>query len=124
MDIEIRRNDDLERTDMVQAQFTTVHITSLLPLNTYSFTIFVVSDIGRSRPSMINGSTLSLSKLLEKVPLFFSFYHICSICKPYIFEYHYSIDYSNFAILASKLFSNNESYNISFVLSSSIRNQC
>ena len=61
VDIEIRRNDVLERTDIVQAQFATGLITSLLPLTTYSFTIFVVSDIGRSRPSMINGSTLSLS---------------------------------------------------------------
>ena len=61
VDIEIRRNDVLERTDIVQDQFAKGLITSLLPLTTYSFTIFVVSDIGRSRPSMINGSTLSLS---------------------------------------------------------------
>ena len=67
MDIEIRRNDDLERTDIVQAQFITVLITSLVPLTTYSFRIFVVSDIGRSKPSMINDSTLSLSELLNKL---------------------------------------------------------
>ena len=82
MDIEIRRNDDLERTDIVQAQFTTVLITYLLPLNTYSFTIFVVSDIGRSRLSMINGSTLSLSKLLEKLLLFFHFITFVGLSSP------------------------------------------
>ena len=46
----------------MQAQFATALIPSLLPQTTYSFTIFVVTDVGRSRPSIINGSTPSLSK--------------------------------------------------------------
>ena len=65
VDIEIRRNYVWERTDIVQPQFTTVLITSLLPLTTYSISIFAVSEVGRSRPSVINSSTLSLSMLLQ-----------------------------------------------------------
>ena len=60
-EIEVRRNDSVERTIMIGPESTTEIISSLLPLTTYSFTVFVVTDVGRSRPSSINASTLSLS---------------------------------------------------------------
>jgi len=65
VEIEITKNNTFERTDLVAAQFTTTLIYFLLPLTTYTFTLFVVTDVGRSRPSAINGSTLSLSMLFE-----------------------------------------------------------
>ena len=62
VEIEVRRNDFLERTVMIGPESTSGTISSLLPLTTYSFTVFVVTDVGRSRPSSINASmSLSLS---------------------------------------------------------------
>ena len=62
VEIEVGKNDSLERTVMMGPEFTTETISSLPPLTTYSFTVFVVTDVGRSRPSSINASmTLSLS---------------------------------------------------------------
>ena len=63
VEIEVRRNDSLERTVMIGPESIIGTISSLLPLTTYSFTVFVVTDVGRSRPSSINASmSLSLSK--------------------------------------------------------------
>ncbi len=58
---EIRRSGSLVRTDMFGPEITMAAIESLLPLTTYNFTMFVVTDVGRSRPSVISVSTLSLS---------------------------------------------------------------
>ena len=64
VEIEVRRNDSLERTVMIGPESTTGTISSLHPLTTYSFTVFVVTDVGRSRPSSINNSmSLSFSML-------------------------------------------------------------
>ena len=67
VDIEIRTNDDiLLRTDAISPHLTTAAISSLLPLTSYNFIAFVISNVGRSRPSSINGSTLSLSMFIER----------------------------------------------------------
>jgi len=63
-EIEIRRNGSLERTDMIAPQFSGAELSSLLPLSLYNFTVYVVSDVGRSRPSVVSASTLSLSNSL------------------------------------------------------------
>lgn len=60
-EIEVGKNNSRERTVMIEPEDNTATISSLLPLTMYSFTIFVVTDVGRSRPSSINASTLSLS---------------------------------------------------------------
>ncbi len=65
VDIEIRRNGTIERTDMISSAATTATLSNLLPLTTYSITAFVVTDVGRSRPSQISASTLSLSILYD-----------------------------------------------------------
>ena len=61
VEIEVRRNDTLEKTIMIGPAQATATISTLLSLSTYDITVFVVSDVGRSRPSSINASTLSLS---------------------------------------------------------------
>ena len=63
MDIEIRRNGSLERTDRIGPEENSAELILLLPLTTYTFTVYVVTNLGRSRPSSINATTLSLSKL-------------------------------------------------------------
>ncbi len=60
-EIEIRRFGTLVRTDMIAPQFSGAQLSPLLPLSTYNFTVYVVSNVGRSRPSVVSTSTLSLS---------------------------------------------------------------
>ncbi len=60
--IEIRLNEVLINNVTEDASRTTSILTSLMPLTTYSLTIYVVSTVGRSLPSTINSSTVSLSK--------------------------------------------------------------
>ena len=103
MDIEIRRNNVLEKTNIVQPHFSAAVISSLLPLTTYSISILTVSEVGRSRPSVINGSTLSLSMLLQFHTDILLLYYICRNCKSHFFKYHYTIDNTIVVILASKL---------------------
>ena len=93
----------LEKTDIVQAQFIVAVISSLLPLTTYSISIFAVSEVGRSRPSVINGSTLSLSMLLQFHTDILLVHYICRNCKSHFFKHHYTIDNTIVVILASKL---------------------
>ncbi len=62
LDIEIRRNNTLERTVAIAASSTSTELTNLSPLRTYSVTAYVESSVGRSRPSFSNVSTLSLRK--------------------------------------------------------------
>ena len=61
VEIEIRRIGVLERTVIIGPEPNTTNISSLPPLATYNFTLFVVSNVGKSRPSSIIASTLSLS---------------------------------------------------------------
>ena len=71
VDIEIRTSEDiLVRTDTISPHLTTAEISSLLPLASYNFIAFVISNVGRSRPSSIIGSTLSLSMFLEETGSF------------------------------------------------------
>ncbi len=60
--IEIRLNEVLINNVTEDASRTTSILTSLMPLTTYSLTIYVVSTVGRSLPSTINSSTSSLSE--------------------------------------------------------------
>ena len=101
--MEIRRNNVLEKTDIVQAHFSAAVISSLLPLTTYSISIFTVSEVGRSRPSVINGSTLSLSMLLQFHTDNAIIHYICRNCKSHFFKYHYTVDNTIVVNLASKL---------------------
>ena len=61
IEIEVRRNSMLETTVTVGPQYTATTVEGLLPLSTYNFSAYVVSNIGRSRPSSLLASTLSLS---------------------------------------------------------------
>ena len=59
--LEIRQDGSILRMEAIGSEFTTSLISNLLPLSTYSFTLFVVNGIGRSMPSYITASTISLS---------------------------------------------------------------
>jgi len=65
-EIEIRANGILEQTINISPDLTAAQLTNLLPLMSYNIMTFVVSDVGRSRQSSINGTTLSLSMLFVK----------------------------------------------------------
>ena len=45
-----------------EASIVATTLMSLSPLTTYRISVYVVSSVGRSHPSSINSSTLSLSK--------------------------------------------------------------
>ena len=63
VDIEIRIKDVLERTDnIIPPQLSTTVISSLLPITDYSIGVFVVSNVGRSKPFIINATTSFLGK--------------------------------------------------------------
>ena len=62
VDIEIKKEDISVHTVTEEASAVASTILSLSPLTLYSISVYVVSSVGRSRPSSINASTLSLSK--------------------------------------------------------------
>ena len=67
VEVEVRKSGVLVRnTTEEAADLGAITISSLLPLTSYSITIYVVSDVGRSQPSTtINTNTLSLSELMD-----------------------------------------------------------
>ncbi len=63
IEIEVRKSGVLVCNSTEEAaDLGAITISSLLPLTSYSITMYVVSDVGRSQPSTINTTTLSLSE--------------------------------------------------------------
>ena len=61
-EVEVRRANMLERVVAIAPNEISTEILPLLPLITYDFTFYVVTDVGRSRPYSMNFTTISLSK--------------------------------------------------------------
>ena len=61
--VEVTSDTTLIRNQTVGGDVTSVTIPSLSPLTSYTFTVYAVSEVGRSdQPAIITASTLSLSK--------------------------------------------------------------
>ncbi len=69
VEIEVRKSGVLVRnTTEEAADLGAITISSLLPLTSYSITMYVVRDVGRSQPSTtINTNTLSLSESMDEL---------------------------------------------------------
>ncbi len=68
VEIEVRKSGVLVRnTTEEAADLGAITISSLLPLTSYSITMYVVSDVGRSQPSTIITNTLSLSESMDEL---------------------------------------------------------
>ena len=63
--IEIKRENISIYNISEEASQTSTTIISLAPFTTYSISVYVMSLLGRSLPSTINASTLSLSKTIR-----------------------------------------------------------
>ena len=60
-DVEVRKGIHLVTTIPVVASQNNLTISSILPLTIYEVTVFSVTTVGRSRPSSISVTTISLS---------------------------------------------------------------
>ena len=63
-EVEIRKGHVIKRTIIVGPEEEATNIASLNPLTLYIITVYVVTSVGRSRPSSTEISTLSLSNIL------------------------------------------------------------
>ena len=68
VEIDILSMDDRSRRVTVGSNETTAVITSLKPLTSYTFSLYVVTVAGRSTPSNISAMTLSTSKFNLLLP--------------------------------------------------------
>ena len=62
--LEVWRGGALVTSMMVRSTVLSTTLSSLQPLTNYTFTVYAVSAVGRSAPTSVHASTLSLSQSL------------------------------------------------------------
>ena len=63
VEVEVERDGEVVNRVIVRSAETSVTLTSLQPLTFYTFTVYAVSQVGKSTPISVHDTTLSLSKL-------------------------------------------------------------
>lgn len=80
--VEVTSDTTLIRNQTVGGDVTSVTIPSLSPLTSYTFTVYAVSEVGRSvQPAIITASTLSLSKYTSSTQVVSDMAHTLQRCR-------------------------------------------